>query len=186
MLATVLIVSIILFFPLFLSINGFISKDLKKIYFSICLFGFIKILSGYAQFLSDGVAFHLTRKKAYIYFYKKIFDLKNSVKPLKDYHIIKFYSVLEIGSLNGLFLPLSAGIALNYVNNIILWLFDNKKPYVKINNYIDIYENKDIFNLYLKASLVLNLLMIILSIIKICVEKIVNGIRKRKQNKFCN
>lgn len=184
MLTATILSIIIIFFPLYISVNCFFSKELEKTFFSIYLFGTIRILSGYAQIVNDGIAFHISKNKVYIFEYKNFFDVKNSVKPLHDYHLINFNSLIEIGSSNHLLDSMSASFILNYFNNIIIWFFANKKPYLKINNDINVYEGKNILNIYLKTGVMLNVLMIILSIIKICVEKIINGIKQRKQNKF--
>ncbi len=183
MLTATIISIIIIIFPLYISVNCFLSKELGKTFFSIYLFGTIRILSGYVQIINGGIAFHIRKNKVYIYEYKNFFNIKKSVKPLQDYHLIKFNSLIEIGSSNVLE-PMSTSFILNYFNNIIIWFFANKKPYLKINNDINVYEGKNIFNIYLKTGVMLNAVMIVLSIIKICAEKIINEIKQRQQNKF--
>lgn len=183
MIATVLIVISVLIFPLFLSINLIYSKDENKLFFCIYLFGILRIASGYAELLKDCIAVHVSEKKAFLIFYGKLLNLNKSIKPLKDYHFIKFTSLIEIGGEN-LLIPKAASFIYNYVWGFITWFFYNKKPYLKLKNDVNIYENKDILNIFIDTKIVLNLLMIFLSMIKIITEKIINGISKRKQNKF--
>ena len=182
MLAVIVIIYIILIFPVFVSINAVLSKNTDKLYFGIYIFGIIKILSGYAHTCKDGYIIHLSDKKAVFTPYKSLFEIKDTVAPLTDYHIIKLDWTLEIGSENSALTPLTAAYIINYIVLLTKSVILNRKPYVRINNKTDVYADKNIFNLYIKAVVILNLLMLFISFIKFFTEKFLNAFRKRKQN----
>ena len=182
MLAAVIIIYVFLIFPTFVSINAFFSKKTGKLYFGIFIFGIIKILSGYAQTCDDGYVIHLSDKKAVFTPYKSLFEIKNTVAPLKDYHISKIDWFIELGSDNSVMAPLAAAYILNFINYFARGFIFSNRPYLKINNGISVYEEKDMLNFYIKTVVILNLLMIIISLIKIFMEKILNVFRQRKQD----
>ena len=55
-----------LIFPLFLSIDLAYTGENAELYFGVRLFGFIKLLSGYAEKIKEGFAFHLSEKKDFL------------------------------------------------------------------------------------------------------------------------
>ena len=181
-LAAVITIYIILIFPIFVNIHAFFCKKTGKLYFGIYVFGVIKIISGYAHTCAGGYVIHLSDKKAVFTPYSSIFEIKNTVAPLKDYHVIKLDWFIEIGSIDSVVLPLSAAYCLNFFNTIAKKITFELKPYVKINNGIAVYEDKEIFNFYIKSVVVLNILMLLISIIKILTEKLLYVFRERKQN----
>lgn len=181
MLTASIIIFSVLIFPLFLNIDLYFSHSAKKLFFGVDLFGFIKLLSGYAQLLNDGIALHLSDKKAIIIFYKNITGMGKSVKPLRDYHIIKTDFNIETGSENNFFAATAAAYTIKFFGDIFGFHIYNVKPYVRFNYNIKVYE-KDILNVYAEFTVLFNILMIIISLIKILTEKIIYG--KRKQNKY--
>lgn len=184
MILTVFFITLTLIFPLFLNIDIIYTKENKKFFFCFYLFGVLKILSGYVEPLNDCVAVHVSKNKAFLFYYKNILNLNKSMKPLKDYHFLKIKSLIEVGSEYSLAVPFFTSFIYNFFMSFVSWFFYNKKPYLDLKNDVNIYENKDILNIFINTKLVFNLLMIVLSIIKIITEKIINGISKRKQNKL--
>ena len=127
---------------------------------------------------------HFSKKQAIIIPYKNLFGMRKTIKPLRDYHFIKLKSLVEIGDVEHVFLPITIGFIINYFNSIIDWLLLNQKPYLDIDNKVCVYEGESVFNIYINAVVVFNLLMIIISMLKILVGKIIYAIRiKKQQNK---
>jgi hypothetical protein len=102
---------------------------------------------------------------------------RKKIKPLKDYHIISFYSILELRlnpqSFTGLF-------PIIYVchNDIFTKIIKNIKPYVKLDNRLFLYKMKKDLELFIETKTIFNLLMIVLSLIKILTEKIIYAFNK--------
>lgn len=179
MLTAVVLIFVGLIFPFYASFNVYYSLDLKKVCFGIYLFGFIKLVGGYIEKVKDGVAIHVSENKAYIITYKNLFNMGKKVKPLRDYHLINFNTIIEFGMENGIIYSSTTAFVLNYINSLMRWLLTNVKPHVNIDNKINIYEAEDKFNFFCRAGLLLNLLMLTLSFIKILVGKIYYAIANK-------
>lgn len=177
----IIVFVLIIFFPIFIRIKAELIKNENKIFFKFYLFKIIKVYSMYLDFKSDAIFIHLTKKKAVLIKYSSLINIRAKVKPLKDFHFIKLITQIHIGSTDNDFLLLETYFFINYIFQNIKWFFSNKKPYLKLDNQIFLYENEKLFNIYIDLSLILNIFMVILSIIKITVEAIINGISKRKQ-----
>lgn len=182
-LIAVIIVYFVLIFPIFLKIKVEYLSDNKKCYFKLYLFNFIKILSGSISKIDGGLKINLGKNKIILFEFANALTVKNKVKPLMDYHIKNFYSLTEIGNIN-FYNPMVLGFIFQYLNGLICNIIKNKKNYINIKNDINIYEKEEFFNIFAEFTVILNLLMIVLSIIKIIMGKLINGISKRKQNKY--
>lgn len=178
----ILTISIYVFFifPIFLNFKIFFSKELKKLFFTVNIFGF-SVLSGYAEQIKEGFAVHLTKNYAFIIPYKNLLGLKASAKPLKDYHIIKFDSEIDMSSEDNLIDCFTSAFIINFIFNHLNFYLINKKPYFKFSNEINVYENKNILNISINLLVLFNFLMIFLSLIKIAVEKIIYEFRNKKR-----
>ncbi len=178
---SIFLISLFLIFPLFLNGSLYYANEYKKVFFNIRLFGVVKIIGGYGEFIKDGIAFHLTKNKAIIFTTASVTGMKKKMKPLKDYHFLKIRSVIELGGDNSLEQILGFSFLINYIDLILKWYLNNIKPYLVYDNKINIYEDKNVFKVYFDSTIVLNLLMVLISIIKILVEKIIYAIKIRKQ-----
>ena len=173
MLITVIIIFTTLILPIFIKVWFNFSGKEKKLFFCITIFGFIKIISGYAEKIKEGIAVHISKNKAFIFTFKNIFDARNKVKPLKDYHVIRFESVTEIGSSSSSMLPLLVSYTASFIDNVLCWFLYNNKPQLHVDNKIFVFEGEDRFEIFCKFNVVLNALMLIISLIKILMEKLV-------------
>lgn len=170
----------ILIFPILISFDFAFFLEKKKLFYTIKIFT-IKIISGYIELINEGVVIHLTRLKAIIIPYSNILTMRSKVKPLKDYHFLKIHSRLELGEFDDLMNVIVISFILRYCSEQINWYLRCKKPYFKYDDRIIVYEEKNKLNYYLNTALVFNLLMIIISLIKIIVEKIFYAIKNRTQ-----
>lgn len=179
MLLGIIISFIIIIFPIFIKFDSVFINDNKIIHINIYLLGFIKVFYLNIKLYSDYLVIKLLKNKIKKVKYFKLFKDKNKIKPLKDFHFIKIDYFIEYGRNN-----LVLNFTFNYFFYYIKWVLFNKKPYLKLNNYNKLSKNDHDFNIYLDVLLVFNLLMIILSFIKMLSEKILYEIKaKRKQNK---
>lgn len=169
-------------FPIFINFDAsFIKKD-RKVYYSISFFC-VKAINGFAARAQDGISIRLTKKKTVIIKYSQLFCIRNKIKPLRDYHLLKFNSLCEIGFYNNFLGAIQTGYLLDYISKIISWFLYYKKPFFSLDNRITVYEGENVINFYATATVVLNLLMVIISYIKIIMGKMLYAIRKRiRQN----
>lgn len=180
MLISVVIIYLFLIFPLFVSVKIFYCNQHKKLYFALNLFSFT-IVSGYVEQINEGFAIHLTENYALIVPYKSFLGIKSRIKPLKDYHFIKLKYNIDLGMKENLIDSVSIAFVLNYVYTMINFFTIQKKPYVNLNQSINVFEDKNIFNVTIDLLVIFNLLMIVLSLIKILVEKIIYEFRNKKR-----
>ncbi len=173
----VLIIYTFLIFPIFLSVNCNYLEENKTLYFKFKLFK-IRIFYGAIRVISQGVAIQIYRKRTIIVPFNKLVSVREKVEPLKDYHFIKFTSDIEIGNQEN---PLSAiliACSVNTFYNYLHWYLSCIKPYVKINNNVKVHTDKNVLKLKFNLTVIFNLLMIVLSLIKILVGKLNYAIKK--------
>lgn len=169
----------VLIFPIFINIDACYLSKYKKVYFNVKLFGLFKIFKGYIEILNAEIIIHYTKKKAAILPIKNLITVKDKVKPLKDYHLLKYDSLLELGSETNVLNSFILSFIYNYGINFVTWFTYHKKPYFNINNKVVYVQNENVLNYLLNTVIALNLLMILISIIKILVGKMYNAITNR-------
>lgn len=149
--------------PIFLKTYFFYSHQNKKLYFNFLLIKII-VFGGYVEFEKGGLILHYSSKKAFIIKIKDLLGVNKSVKSLKDFHILSLSLAMDLGCKDKI-----NSIVFGYVyvwhNDIICNLINYYKPYIKLKNEINIYDDKR-FNLFLKGVVVFNLFSIILYILK--------------------
>jgi len=175
---------LLLTFPIFVNFYGYYATKENKAFFGVDIFGIIKIVSGYAQIIKEGICIHINDKKAVIIPFQKILGLRKSFKPLKDFHIVRANLIVELSGAVDFFYPLSCIFTINYFVNSFGFYLSNIKPYVKLRSTTTLNLNRDYSDFLLNFTVILNLLMVIISFIKILMEKIIYASRKRKQNQY--
>ncbi len=180
MLLAVIITFSVLIFPIFLNGKLSLSKENKELKYSVKIFWLFKVLYGYFELDKEGIIIHLNKRKAILIEYNRLLSIRKKFKPLKDYHLLRFNSTLNIGiSENELIIDITTFYSI--ITEILGEYFRFNKPYFKIQNTMNIYEGANMLNLYFSAELVLNLLMVIISAFKIFMEKFIYAIKSRTQ-----
>lgn len=170
----ILLISIIIIFfifPIFLTTYVYFDTSKMHTYFCLKIFSKIKILSGYIQFIKDGIAIHLTEKKAIIIPYLIKFDLQKTYKLAKEYNVTSFCSIIEYGNFD-LIKNTKVAIVHNSINNLICPIIHDRKQYLKIKNDLVLYNTNTKPKITIKFVLLFNLVSIISTLIKIILEKI--------------
>ncbi len=181
MLFVVLAITIVIFFPIFIKGNAiFLAVD-RKLYFNVNAFKFINILGGYIKIESKGIRTFLSSKKVIFMPYKNIFNVKEKIKPLMDYHVIELNYLLDIGSINNHEQALTFGLLSNRIFNSTSKLFKTNKPYLNLKGKTRIYHDRNVLNVFLHVKICLNLFMIILSFVKILTEKLINVLKEKRK-----
>ena len=173
-LITVIAVLIFPFFPLMcLSWD----KDKKTVIFYIKIFG-IKIYSVILTVTNNGVLIKKLLKKPY---YFKFSLPKNGIKlpsGIKKIGILSINSKLSLGIKENVISVCSTVFALKMAETLLFNFIKTEKPFLKINNEINIFENTDIFNAELRLKTVLNLIDVLTILFNILTEKIYYAISK--------
>ena len=89
------ILMIILFFPIFIS--GSIHLDFKRRKYAFCLklYEKIRIFGGYATLYTEGIALHVTNKKAVLLPYKDINAKRKNFSFIKTFELISIKTIVE-------------------------------------------------------------------------------------------
>lgn len=169
---------VLIIFPIYLKFDLHVENK-PVIYYQFSLYGLINFFYGRVKFNKNKLEIYGNLIKNKVLRYKDIINFRSKIKPLKDYHLISFSSMIELGDSDNILKPLSCLFVLDNVSNIIKPIVWKNKPYLIINNQLNIYQDKNLFNVYIKSACMLNILMIILSIFKILMEKVFNGFRKK-------
>ena len=184
MLKIIIICYFILIFPIFINIKVHFSLEEKKVFYYINLFGFINLFNGYAERVKEGFVIHISKRKAIIIKYSQLFSFRKKIKPLKDYHIINFYTDIYIGKEESAVLPFITSFLLGTTQNFLGWFFYYKKPQFNARTNVFLIEGKQRLEIFCKVTFVLNLLMIFISLVKIFMEKLIYANRNRKQQNY--
>ena len=179
MLKWIILGFIIIVFPFFIRLDIIFNNTSKKLFVKVYIFG-IMVLKSYAELINEGVIFHLTKRKAVIFPFKNAVNIRKKFKPIKDFHFINFDFLIEIGNDKQPMNAFTKGFLINYLYQNVKWFLYHKKPYLDVNTIIKIY-NEEVFNIYNSTTIVFNLLIIIISFIKIIVEKVFYALKHRKQ-----
>lgn len=180
MLVTIIIV-VLLNFPIFLSVNALYTNELNKLTFNFRIYRFIRIFNGFIKPTENGIEIFYNKKMKKI-LYRNLLGIRKSIKPFYDYHFINVKSKVEIGNVNSLITSSSIGFIILYINSYVCDFFKYKKPHLKIDSTVNVYEGESLLNIHLDTKIVLNLLMIVISLIKIISGKILNAKKFSKQN----
>lgn len=167
----------ILLFPIYTHVDIFFNKSCKKAYVNVNLYKFLKIFGGYFSLYKGGVALHLNDRKAILFPYKNIFDIRNKVEPLKDYHIKKINFRLDVGYRNCQEISIYLPFVYVWHNELLGNVLSQVKPYLDYENSLYVYENDNRFNIFLEITTIFNLLMVLISLVKISMEKLLNAFK---------
>ena len=142
---------------------GDVYADLKrqKVVFSIRLFGFLKIIGGYITVIREGIAFHISRKKAIILKFGDVEAGKKQFSVFKVFRFLRINLLLECGT--NTFLP---SLAVKRVADILLKAVFQ----LDFKSKIYVYE-EEVFSLSLRTKFWLNGLILIIHLINFIIKK---------------
>lgn len=177
----IFIILLLIIFPIYIEINLHLESE-KNIYYQFSLYSLLPLFFGKVTFDNSEIILYGNLIKIKKIKYKQLFNFKNKIKPLQDYHLIHFNTLIEFGNNDNPLMPISVAFILQNVFNVSKSILTANKPYFILNNQYNIYSDRNLFNFYVNTGCIFNLLMLILSVIKILMEKIINEFRKKQQN----
>ncbi len=183
MVIAVFLITLILVLPLIISLYFYYDVNVKKVYFAIYIFGFLKVISGYISKRNEGgIYLHLTDKKAFILKLNSLKGLGDGPKLIKVISINSIYLSLDLGVKNANLITIVYSI-LSFINCYSRVSFYHGK-------YTNIYTNFNVLNedfgfktIKIKLKLSFNLISILILMLKnYLIKEIKNA--KRKKIKF--
>lgn len=94
----VLLTAAILLFPIFLNIHLFFDIEKKKCCFSVYLLRFIRLHGGYITVCRQGIALHLSQKKAVLVPFRELLDTGKKFEITRGFILYGYSHLIEIGS----------------------------------------------------------------------------------------
>ena len=175
----VLAAALLLIAPIFLKAYLFYDKDAKKVYFLLTI-DKLSLIGGYGEKVKEGIALHLSEKKAVIVSLRSLVGMRSQFNLRKDYSIRKIRLITECGSEKIPQLPFFYALA----GNIVAQTFGavsyatGGETVFSIDSLM--YDGESIFKITLTIDAVLLLFTVCVTVAKILLRKIEEWIRKTK------
>lgn len=173
----VTIAAVLLIFPNFLKLRFLYDKSCKKMFFAVHI-DKIRILGGYAERIKEGFAFHISEKKAFIMPYRSLIGMKSNFNLRKDYFIREIKFLTELGSEKFPQIPFMFAVASNILTDIYGAVRNSEEIHTEFRNDVLLYENENVLKISAEIEVVFNLLTILITLSKLLLRKIENGLRK--------
>ncbi len=154
---------ILLIFPFLFGFKIYYNSNIKKVFVTIDLFGFISILSGYFTFKEGIIYFHYTNRRAIA------LRLLSTTTMIRGNS--KFYKSIEVMSIyQSINLPLKPnyiflGNSINVANSILFTLYKNRKPFIDIDNKITVGKLNHV-EIFFQFKILLNIVVLITIIVR--------------------
>ena len=167
-----------LFLPLYVRIEAHVDVKENKCWFFIGLYRHIKLLGGYGQLQKDGIALHISKKKAFFIPYAKLADTRKKFEFTQGFQILSFQQVLETGGADSVY-GIMLGAASNAVTGALFSILQTKHPFLVLRNNL-LLTDKAQLKVTLQTEIVFNGLVIAIALTKKLLEVIINWIRTKK------
>ncbi len=172
--------------PLIINLECKFKSNKKEIFFCVKLFWLFTIIKGTLHFTNEGIIIYF-RKKTKVITYGSLLNVGEKIKPLKDYHVLSFDSLIEIGYIDDLLIEcLCLTKILNYFTNLITHYLLVNKPFIKLNNQINVYEGDKRLNVYIKTKSIINVVTVLIGLVKLLWRFINEKRKSRNKNKQCD
>ena len=160
---TGMITAFLLFFPIVVETDAHYDMNRKKFGFAIFLYGFLKILGGYAATYKGGIALHVSPKKAILIPYSEKDNERKKFSFVKTFRLISFILTTETGA--EYLLPVS--VAHTFLRAYFFILGGDKE---RIENNLWLTDG-DVLRVSLNSVLYFNLFILIKNFLKFLKEK---------------
>ncbi len=171
MIIAVLIAVFLLLLPIFLTVNVYLDLKRKRMWFSLYVLHGIKIYGGYVTLYDQGIAFHLTKKKAVLLPFKELINAPNKFKITRGFSVVACNHVTEVGTELGDG-ALIATAALRLLSDFFGVYLMQKKHCDAYRGDLFLRLGWDGLRVSLRAILAFNLLLVIVAAVKILLQKI--------------
>lgn len=168
-------------FPVFVSLDGYLDPAENRVWFSLSIFR-LRLFGGYAELKSDGIAVHLTKKKAVYVFYRQMADTRKKFEITKGFQLWKFHQIIETGGAQNPLSVLTAA-AIRSAGDAVFSVLQTRYPFLSLKNSI-LFENRPCLKITFQTTLIFNGLVVTIAITKKILEAIINWIRKKRSIRY--
>lgn len=165
--------------PIFISVYAYFDTHSKKLFFSIYIFGFIKIISGYVCSRKKGGVYVHVKNKAYIIDFQALKNLNSGSRVMPQFIINNLYLQVNISSTNfyGIFLPI---LFTNIAKNL-LFILEKQNNVKNSKIFTNICFNDFSLSISFRFTVIFNLFCIISKAFTNYIIKGENYAKKRKK-----
>lgn len=167
-----------LLFPVFVHADVYADIRENKCWFALGLYSRIKLFGGYLRIRRDGIAFHLSVKKAVLLPYSEMSDTRKRFEITKGFQVYRYHQIVEVGTNGGgrgiLFAALVQSLAAQ-----IYSVLQTAHPFLSLKNSTLLSEGRTL-KITLRAVLVFNGLVLAVAMSKKILEALFNWIREKK------
>ena len=170
--------ALLFFLPLYVRIEAHLDVKENKCWFFVGLYRHLKIFGGYGQLERDGIAVHITKKKAIFLPYMQIADTRKRFEIMKGFQLKNFHQIVETGGADSIY-GIMLGAAFNAASGSVLSLLQTKHPFLSLKNNL-LLTNRAELKLTLESDIIFNGLVLTIALIKKLLEVIITWIKTKK------
>ena len=166
------------FLPLYVRIEAHVDVKENKCWFFIGLYRHIKVLGGYGQLERDGIALHISKKRAFFMPYAKMADTRKKFELTQGFQLLNFHQLIETGGADSVY-GVMLGALSNAVTGSLFSFLQTKHPFLTLKNNL-LLTNRAQLKVTLNTEVVFNGLVLTIALTKKLLEVIINWIRTKK------
>ena len=166
------------FLPLYVRVEAHLDVKENKCWFFVGLYRFLKILGGYGQLEKDGIALHITKKKAVFIPYAKMADTRKKFEITQGFQPLSFHQVIETGGADSIY-GIMLGAVSNAVTGTLFSVLQTKHPFLSLKNNL-LLTHRAGLKVTLKTEVVFNGLVLMIALTKKLLEVFITWIRTKK------
>ena len=170
--------ALLFIFPQYMRVEAHLDVQENKCWFFGGLYRHIKIFGGYGQLEPDGIALHITKKKAFFIPYDKMADTRKKFEITQGFQLLSFHQVLETGGAESVY-GVMLGALSNSVTGTLFSVLQTRHPFLSLKNNL-LLTNRSELKITLQSEVVFNGLVLTIALTKKLLEVIINWIRTKK------
>lgn len=164
---------ILLFFPIYLQLDGHYDMNRKKFGFGVYLYKRLRVLGGYAGVYPGGIALHVTKKKAFLIPYAKMNSERKRFSYMRTFRLVSCVLTTETGA--EYLLPVSYA---HIIMRTYFFVFGGEKERIENNVWLT---DGDVLRVSASIILRFNLFLVLKNVIKLIKEKIKTVWQKKSE-----
>ena len=170
------------FFPVFLWLDAYVDIPKNRAWFSLSMYRHFKLFGGYGQLDREGIAVHLTEKKAVFVPYDKMADTRKKFEITKGFQLWRLCQTVETGGSESIAGILIAA-ALQSLGGGTFAYLRTKHPFLTLKNDTLLGE-KPCLKVSFETATVFNGFVLGMAFTKKALEALINWIRKKRSTAF--
>ncbi len=173
---------VLTFLPVFLWLDAYVDVQKNRAWFSLSAYRHLKLFGGYGQLDREGIAVHISKKKAVFVPYDKMADTRKKFEITKGFQLWRFRQTVETGGAESVAGILVAA-ALQSVGGGVFAYLRTRHPFLSLKNDTLLGEEACL-KISFETATVFNGFVIGMALGKKILEAIINWIRKKRSTAF--